>query len=1082
MKALNNTIATDWVAFLALTVFLLSWQIPQALAVDAEQEDVWRVSEPRFSVPAQQIAIDADRGTWMSLDVSPDGQTIAFDFLGDIYLLPIEGGAARNVSAGFQWDMQPRFSPDGQQIAFTSDRSGGDNIWVMDADGKNPRQITHETFRLTNNPSWSPDGQYIAARKHFTTQRSLGTGEIWLYHIKGGDGVPAVERPSKTFQKELGEPMFNPDGSGIYFTQNVTGGDRFIYAQDTNKEVFGIKQLNLADGSVGDIARGPGGAVRPTPSPDGRYLAFVRRVRAQSRLFIKDLRSGAERMLVDQLDQDMQESWAVQGVYPNMAFTPDSKRIVYWAGGKIHSVAVDTGVVDNIPFQVRDQREIYPAPRFPVAVDSSTFTTRMPRWAQLVPGTQRVVFENLGRLYTKVGVAAPQPLVTNGGEGWQLFPQVSRDGRWIFYVHWRDQELGQIMRVSSRGGRAKVVTKQAGHYRELALSPDGKTLFYRQARGGYLLDDDHSLNDGIYRMPSGGGEPALVTRNGSTPQFAGDDGQLYLVRSNGGAEEGGAPPRKLVSLKLPSDQATDVAGARFPSEMQISPDGRHVAYIENYHAYVAALPRTGKLISLGAKERSLPQAKLSAIGATFIHWIDSQTLGWSVGPTYKTATVEAAFAEDFEPIVAGIDLGVTVETAHPESTLFLTNARIATMVEGAPVIENGSMLIENQRISAVGADMTPPPGATVVDLAGKTVLPGFIDAHAHGPYAQDLIVPEQNWSLLGHLALGVTTVHDPSSSAVQVFAAAEYAKAGRILAPRIFSTGEIVYGAQSYRWAQIESLDDALAHVRRLKSQGAISVKNYNQPRREQRQQVVEAARQEGMMVVAEGGALYHMDLNMVADGNTGIEHSLPQLAIYEDVVQFWRQTNVGYTPTLVVGFGTIEGENYWYDNTEVWRHPILAQFVPPRLLQARSVRRQKAPESDYKHAQNAAIGKQLADAGVLVQTGAHGQREGLGTHWELWMFVQGGMTPLEALAAATRSPARYLGLDEELGTLEPGKLADLVVIDGDVTRDIRVSDRVTHVMLNGRLFATPSLSEQFTGEHELTPMYWQDRAESQIR
>ncbi|MEO0997240.1 MAG: amidohydrolase family protein [Pseudomonadota bacterium] len=375
-----------------------------------------------------------------------------------------------------------------------------------------------------------------------------------------------------------------------------------------------------------------------------------------------------------------------------------------------------------------------------------------------------------------------------------------------------------------------------------------------------------------------------------------------------------------------------------------------------------------------------------------------------------------------------------------------------------------------------------PDDAATVSLAGKTIVPGFLDVHGHGPYGADLIVPQQNWSTLAHLAFGVTTIHDPSSTASLVFPAAEYARAGVILSPRLFSTGEIVYGAKRAQFAPVESLDDALAHVRRLKAQGAISVKNYNQPRRDQRQQVVEAARLEGLMVVAEGGSLYHMDMNLVADGNTGVEHTLPQLAVYDDVVSLWSQTNVGYTPTLGVGYGGIFGEDYFYDRDDVWKHPILSALVPPAVLQPRSVRRQKAPAEDYVQDENAAIGKALADAGVLVNTGGHGQREGLATHWELELFVQGGMTPLQALRAATLAPARYLGLDGDLGSLEAGKLADLVVIDGDVTADITVSDQVSHVMLNGRLYEVPSLHEVATGDARPRPFYWAGRPESAIR
>ena len=1052
-----------------------------AMSVGAEEAPGWDVSQPDFSVPPQDIRIETQTGTWMSLDVSPDGRTIAFDLLGDIYVMPFAGGQARNISAGFHWDMQPRFSPDGEEIAFTSDRNGADNIWIMRADGSEPRQITKEEFELTNNPSWSPDGQYIAARKHFTTQRSLGAGEIWLYHVAGGKGVAAVERPNKKFQKELGEPVFSPDGMSLYYSQNVTPGDQFIYAQDTNKEVFRIKRLTLETGEIQDIAGGPGGAVRPTPSPDGKLLAFVRRVRAASRLFVKDLETGDERMLVEQLDQDMQEGWAVHGVYPNIDFTPDSKNIVYWSNGGIHRVEVATGNRTDIAFRVNDTRQVYAAPRFVVDVAPDRFRTRMVRWAQKVPGRDAVIFESLGRLFRQIDTVESVRLTRDNDDVFEFFPTLSRDGAWVYYVRWDDQNLGQIMRVSSRGGSPRQVTRASGHYRELTVSPDGKMLAVRRAAGGPLLSDARSLDPGIYVVPVAGGELTLVTRRGADPQFAAENDRLYLVRADGAAEEGGAPPRKLVSMDLDGGRVRDHAGVRFPRALKISPDGSHLAFVENYHAYVTPLPRTGKLVKLGAKAENLPIKRLTALGATFLHWQDASTVAWSIGPTYKSASMETVYSDTFEPVAEGVDLSFSVDSDKPTSTIALTNARIVTMGE-AGVIERGTLVVQGNRLQAVGDNVSIPQNAVVIDLDGKTIVPGLIDAHAHGPYAEDLIVPQQNWSALGHLALGVTTVHDPSSQAVSVFAAAEYARAGRILAPRTYSTAEVVYGAKGYGWARIDSLDDARAHVRRLKVQGAISVKSYIQPRREQRQQLTEAARREGMMVVSEGGALYHMDLNMVADGNTGIEHSLPLLAIYDDVVQFWRQTNVGYTPTLVVGYGTIEGENYWYQHSDVWKHPLLSRFVPPKLLQARSVRRTKAPEEDYRHAANAAIGKQLADAGVLVNSGAHGQREGLATHWELWMFVQGGMTPLEALRTATSAPAEYLGMDKDLGSLEAGKLADLVVIDGDVTKDIRVSDKVTHVMLNGRLYDAATLAELHSGDHRLEPFYWSGKPESAIR
>jgi imidazolonepropionase-like amidohydrolase len=439
---------------------------------------------------------------------------------------------------------------------------------------------------------------------------------------------------------------------------------------------------------------------------------------------------------------------------------------------------------------------------------------------------------------------------------------------------------------------------------------------------------------------------------------------------------------------------------------------------------------------------------------------------------------------EFEPPVSGVNLAIEVEADIPDGNIAITNARIITMNASRDVIENGTVLIRGNRIESLGeaSAISIPDDYLTVDLAGKTITPGFVDIHAHGPYGSGKIIPQQNWNLLAHLALGVTTVHNPSSQAILAFAAAEYQRANRILGPRIFSTGEIVYGARSTNWAPVDNLGDALAHVRRLKAQGAVSVKNYNQPRRDQRQQVIEAAYREGMMSVAEGGALYHMDMNLLADGISGIEHNVPTLKMYDDVTQYWQQSKAGYTPTLVVTFGGLTSEDYFYQHTEVWKHPILSNFVPPTVLQPRSVRRLAAPDADFRDNAAAAAAKVLLDAGIMVNTGAHGQREGLGTHWEMWSFARGGFSPMEALSAATINPATYLAMDGDVGSLEAGKLADMVIMNANPLEDIRNTDRISHIMLNGRIYEAGELREEFTGDAELNDFYWEGKAESAIR
>ncbi len=1059
-----------------ITALALAFAAPLA-ADEAEEVDEWDVNAPPGE--PRVIPIETNRGTWMSLDVSPDGNSIAFDLLGDIYVVPSSGGEARSIVSGLSWSMQPRFSPDGSEIAYTSDAGGGDNIWIANADGSNARQLTSEDFRLLNNPYWSPDGAYVAARKHFTTTRSLGTGEIWIYHRNGGGGIAVVERPDEKFQKELGEPAFSPDGRYIYFSTDSTPGGTFEYAQDSNAEIFEIRRHDLQTGETGSFVTGPGGAVRPTPSPDGRHLAFVRRIRAKSALFLKDLESGAVRPIYRDLDQDMQEVWGVHGVYPNMAWMPDSRRLVFWAGGEIRRIDIESLEVSAIPFHVRDSRTVFDAPLPRTEVAPATFTTTMPRYAEVSPDGSKVVFESVGRIYVKrLPDGAPGRLTSDGGDNFEYDPSWSRDGRTIAFVSWSDAGLGSIHSVRAAGGRSKRLTSRPGHFHGPRFTPDGKSVVYEATDGGALTSPDWSIETGVFVVPSGGGESRRITKDGGNPHFGARNDRLYVTRRT-------ADGRDLVSVDLNGEAPRVHATGKYLTHYEVAPDGRHLAFRENYHIYSLPLPPGGKPLELTTTSDSVPVTRASGDGGNFPGWSGGGAmLHWSLGAAlYSTATDELFRlpADDsesggYEAPEPAASLALELATDVPESAVVLSGARIVTMSDQAGgVIEDGVIVVNRNRIEAIGdrASIPAPDDAEVIDVSGKTIIPGLVDAHAHGSQGVGLI-PQQNWKNYATLALGVTTVFDPSNDATEVFAAAEMQRTGRILAPRIFSTGDIVYGAKSTFFADINSLDDAREHVRRLKAQGAVAIKNYNQPRREQRQQVTVAAREENMLVVGEGGSLFHMDLSMVADGNSAIEHNLPQSMLYDDVLQFWRQTDVAYTPTLVVTYGGLTAETYWYQETDVWKHPILANFVPPDVLVPRSVRRVKAPDEDYYHVTAAATAKLLADAGVSVSIGAHGQREGLASHWEMWGFAQGGMSAVEALRSATIAAAEKLGFDDDIGSLESGKLADLVVLDVNPLDDIYQSDKVHMVMLNGRLFDAASLDETVTGNRKTQPFYWQ--------
>ncbi len=1043
----------------------------------AQEKPKWEVDSARG--PQKEITITTDEGTWMSLDISPDGREIVFDMLGDLYIMPISGGKAKLLKGGRAYEVQPRFSPNGQYISYTSDKGGGDNIWIMKRDGSAAKQVTKESFRLLNNAVWTPDSEYLIARKHFTNTRSLGAGEIWMYHRSGGSGVQLTKR--KNDQQDAGEPVAAPDGKWVYYSEDMSGGSTFEYNKDPNGQIYIIRRVDRNTGEIENVVTGNGGSVRPVISPDGNHLAFVRRVRTKSVLFIYDLKTGEQWPVYDGLNHDQQEAWAIFGVYPNFAWTPDNQNIVIWAGGKINRINVATQQLTNIPFEATATHAISEAVRHEhnkEGISPEQFTARAIRHAVTSPDGKTLVFNAAGYLYKKE-LPNGTPVRLTGSREFEFYPSFSSDGRYLVYTTWDDENGGAIMKLDLRSKKPRTVKLSAekGFYTEPRFSPDGKHLVYSKESGNSHMGYAHGKKAGIYTMPAEGGKAVLLHKKGFSPLFNASSDRIFFT-----GREGEMYAFKSVDLKGTEEQTHYTS--KYTDQFYPSPDNKWIAFVELFKGYVAPFTTNGSGLELSGDTKAVPVARFTRDAGSSIHWsADSKSINWVLGDEYFSNELRNRFnfvagAPDSLPAIdtTGTKIGLQLKTDIPSGKVAFTNARIISM-KGDEIIEGGTLVVEGNRIIAVGKGVTVPADAKVIDATGKTIMPGLVDVHAHLGTFRLGMSPQKQWSYYANLAYGVTTTHDPSSTTEMVFSQSEAVRSGAMVGPRIYSTGTILYGADGNFKAVVNDLDDARSHLRRLKAVGGFSVKSYNQPRREQRQQIIQAARELDMSVYPEGGSTFFHNMSMILDGHTGIEHNIPVAPLYKDVIELWKASKSGYTPTLIVNYGGNSGEYYWYQKTNAWEKERLLRFTPRSIIDGRSRRVTLVPDEEYEggHLATSRGCKALTDAGVKVNLGAHGQLQGLGAHWELWMLQQGGMSNLEALRAATLNGAEYIGMGAEIGSLEVGKLADLIVLDANPLENIQNSEQVRYTMVNGRLYDAATMAE--TGNHSRQPgrFFWEN-------